>query len=126
MRRIVAAAIINEEKILIAKRNYGSLAGYWEFPGGKLEAEETDIECICREIQEEFLVDIDVEKYLGQEIFFVNDKKYEIVLYQAQLLSGDIQLTVHSEVAWVKKEDLTKYKLAPVDEQLVKNIWRRA
>ena len=36
MRRIIAAAIVKEDKILIARRKYGSLAGYWEFPGGKV------------------------------------------------------------------------------------------
>lgn len=124
MRRIIAAAIMDENKILIAKRNYGSLAGYWEFPGGKVEPEETDAECICREIQEEFSAKIDVQKYLGEENFQVDSKNYEIVLYQARLLSADVQLSVHSEIAWVCKEDLEKYKLAPVDERLAKNIWR--
>lgn len=124
MRRIIAAALMEENKILIAKRNYGTLAGYWEFPGGKVEQGETDVECICREIWEEFSVKIVVQKYLGEENFQVDNKNYDIVLYQAKLLSADVQLSVHSEIAWVSKEDLEKYKLAPVDEQLAKNIWR--
>lgn len=124
MRRIIAAAIMDENKILIARRNYGTLAGYWEFPGGKVEQGETDAECICREIWEEFSVKIVVQKYLGEENFQVDNKNYDIVLYQAKLLSADVQLSVHSEIAWVSKEDLEKYKLAPVDEQLAKKIWR--
>lgn len=124
MRRIIAAAIVDENKILIARRNYGTLAGYWEFPGGKVEQGETDAECICREIWEEFSVKIVVQKYLGEENFQVDNKNYDIVLYQAKLLSADVQLSVHSEIAWVSKEDLEKYKLAPVDEQLAKKIWR--
>lgn len=124
MRRIIAAAIMDENRILIARRNYGSLAGYWEFPGGKVEPGETDAECIYREIQEEFSAKIVVQKYLGEENFQVDNKNYDIVLYQAKLLSADLQLSVHSEIAWVSKEDLEKYKLAPVDERLVKNIWR--
>ncbi|CUN95821.1 CTP pyrophosphohydrolase [[Eubacterium] contortum] len=46
MRRIIAAAIVKENKVLIAKRKYGTLAGYWEFPGGKVEDDETDKECL--------------------------------------------------------------------------------
>ena len=100
------------------------MAGYWEFPGGKVELGETDAECICREIQEEFSTEIVIQKYLGEESFQVDNKNYDIVLYQAKLLSTDVQLSVHSEIAWVGKEDLEKYKLAPVDERLVKNLWR--
>ena len=44
MCRIIAAAIVREGKILITKRNYGSLAGYWEFPGEKVEGNEKDAE----------------------------------------------------------------------------------
>lgn len=124
MRRIIAAAIMDENKILVARRNYGTLDGYWEFPGGKVEPGETDVECICREIQEEFSTKIVVQKYLGEENFQVDNKNYNIVLYQAKLLSADVQLSVHSEIAWVSKEDLEKYKLAPVDERLAKNLWR--
>lgn len=115
---------MEENKILIARRNYGTLAGYWEFPGGKVEQGETDAECICREIWEEFSAKIVVQKYMGEENFQVDNKNYDIVLYQAKLLSVDVQLSVHSEIAWVGKEDLEKYKLAPVDERLAKNIWR--
>lgn len=46
MRRIIAAAIVKENKVLIAKRKYGTLAGYWEFQGGKVENDETDKECL--------------------------------------------------------------------------------
>lgn len=119
MRRIIAAAIVKEGKILIAKRNYGSLAEYWEFPGGKVEGNETDVECLEREIMEEFVVKLKIDDFLGQQQFFVDSREYTMALYGAVLLDEKIQLNVHSEIAWVKKEQLHKYKLAPVDEMLV-------
>ena len=62
MRRIIAAAIVKENKVLIAKRKYGTLAGYWEFPGGKIEAGETPQEALKREIMEE----LDTEITIGE------------------------------------------------------------
>lgn len=71
MRRIIAAAIIKEGKILIAKRNYGSLVGYWEYPGGKVEGNETDVECLKREIIEEFTVKLKEKSFLENNCFWL-------------------------------------------------------
>ena len=62
--RVVAAIIEQNGKILIARRSYGDLAGFWEFPGGKYEEGETGEQAIKREIREEFDVEIDVRKFL--------------------------------------------------------------
>ncbi|MDC7288234.1 (deoxy)nucleoside triphosphate pyrophosphohydrolase [Blautia schinkii] len=118
MRKIAAAAIMKENKIMIAKRNYGSLAGFWEFPGGKVEGFETDTECLCREIKEELSVNIVVQEYLGKELFTVDASEYEMSLYKAKLVNETFKLHVHSEVAWVEKKELLKYNLAPVDIKL--------
>lgn len=123
MRRIVAAAIMKENKIMIAKRNYGSLAGYWEFPGGKVEGLETDAECLCREIKEELSTDIVVQEYLGKELFTVDTSRYEMSLYRVELINETCKLHVHSEIAWVDKKELLKYNLAPVDIKLAKKCF---
>ena len=95
------------------------MAGYWEFPGGKVEDDETDKECLTREIAEEFAVSIRVEAYLGEERFFVKDNEYVMALYRAIPRDESFSLTVHSEIIWVEKEQLQRYKLAPVDRMLV-------
>lgn len=120
MQRIIAAVIKRNNEIMIARRNYGALKGYWEFPGGKVEAGETDEECIRREIREEFLVEIELEKFLGIETFEIQNNPYEMAFYQVKLLNDNIVLTVHSETAWLTKEKLKEYRLAPVDEKFVK------
>lgn len=120
MQRIIAAVIKRNNEIMIARRNYGALKGYWEFPGGKVEAGETDEECIRREIKEEFLVEIELEKFLGIETFEIQNNPYEMAFYQVKLLNDNIVLTVHSETAWLTKDKLKEYRLAPVDEKFVK------
>ena len=53
---VVAAIIFSEKKILIAKRKEGKhLAGFWEFPGGKVEFNETPTESLKRELLEEYI-----------------------------------------------------------------------
>lgn len=109
---------MNDNKIMIAKRNYGSLACFWEFPGGKVEGLETDEECLCREIKEELSADIVVQEYLSKEVFTVDTSEYEMSLYKAEFINENYKLRVHSEVAWVDKRELLTYNLAPVDIRL--------
>ena len=52
--RVVATIIERDGKILIARRNYGEFKGYFEFPGGKYENDESGPQAIKREIREEF------------------------------------------------------------------------
>ena len=61
MKEVSAAIIIEDGKVLLARRAEGEkLAGYWEFPGGKREEDETIDECLVREIREELSLDIEV------------------------------------------------------------------
>lgn len=119
MQRIIAAAIIENNKVLIAKRNYGSLAGFWEFPGGKVEGNETDEECIVREIYEELSVNIKAVEYLCEQNFIKDNKQCVIILYRARLINDKFNLVAHSEIKWVEKKELSSYNLAPLDKQLL-------
>ena len=60
IKLVVACALINEQgKVLINKRPKGKdYAGYWEFPGGKVEENETPEEAIIRELKEEINIDV--------------------------------------------------------------------
>jgi len=61
---VAAAIIFHEGQILISQRDERShLSGYWEFPGGKREPDESFEECVMREIREELNVDIEVERF---------------------------------------------------------------
>ncbi|RYE51529.1 MAG: (deoxy)nucleoside triphosphate pyrophosphohydrolase [Sphingobacteriales bacterium] len=112
-----AAIIVYESKILIAKRApHKTLAGFWEFPGGKVEKDETVAECLKREILEELGINIEVGNF-----FMQNNHQYETITielhtYLCKLISFDIQLIDHDEFAWVERTHLREYKFAPADE----------
>ena len=114
--QIVVAGIIERDGfILIAQRGFGSLAGKWEFPGGKVEKNEPPQQALLREIHEEFDVTIKVNDCIGQFPFDVDDKSCILIAYNAKHLSGDYKLKDHSQMKWVKPESLQDADLAPAD-----------
>ena len=124
MINVVAAVITNDDwKILIAQRNLKkSQGGLWEFPGGKIEKGETKEEAIIREIKEELTIDIKVDKYIGEKIFNYPDKDINLIALKCEKISGNVQLTEHEDIKWVKKSELENFKFAPADEFRVEKI----
>lgn len=109
----VGVAIINKDKkVLIAKRKSDQPMPYkWEFPGGKLEENETLQECGKREIKEELSLDIKINKYLGFEDIHYKNKDFCLHLYSAELIDED-QLFVlheHTDAVWVDCNEFDKY-----------------
>lgn len=124
MINVVAALIENDRKILIARRSTGdpNVLGKWEFPGGKVEADEDEKHAIEREIEEEFELKIRAEVFLINNICHYPTKVVDLKLYRCTYLSGEFNLHDHSEYKWVDKMDLLDYDLAPADIPLAKFV----
>ena len=124
MLKVVAALIMKDGKILIAKRSTGNknVIGKWEFPGGKVEENETEKQAIEREIKEEFDILVRAEKFITNVIS--KDKKSEIdlKLYLCKYIDGKIKLNDHSDYKWVDKDEIFDYDLANLDVELVKKM----
>ena len=100
----VTAAIIEKDgRILIARRKHAYMGYHWEFPGGKLEDNETLEECLKREIWEELGITIGVGRLISSRKHVINCQAAIILYaYHAEYVSGDITLTDHDEIAWVQ------------------------
>lgn len=124
MIKVVAALIKKDNKYLIARRSTGSqdVMGKWEFPGGKVEPNETEENAIEREIKEEFEMDIKVKKFLTNNVCEYPSKIIDLRLYECEYLSGKFHLHDHSEYKFVKKEDIIKFDLCPADIPLAKYV----
>ncbi|AKL94815.1 ADP-ribose pyrophosphatase [Clostridium aceticum] len=124
MIEVVAAIIKNqEEEILIAKRKEGKvLAGFWEFPGGKVEEGEEPEISLQRELLEEMNLQIQVEAYYATNIHDYGNIKIKLIAYLAKILMGDMQLKDHDEVLWIKPQELQNYVFAPADVPFVKQL----
>ena len=121
---VVAAVIQNEEgKILIAQRNLKkSQGGLWEFPGGKIEPNETKEEAIIREIKEEMDIDIEAKKFIGQKVFNYPDKDINLIAIECKQIKGDIKLNEHEDFKWVNKNELKNFNFAPADKFIINAI----
>ena len=121
---VVAAVIQNEEgKILIAQRNLKkSQGGLWEFPGGKIEPNETKEEAIIREIKEEMDIDIETKKFIDQKIFNYPDKDINLIAIECKQIKGDIKLNEHEDIKWVNKNELRNFNFAPADKFIINAI----
>lgn len=121
---IVAAGIlIKEHKVFIAKRKQGKhLAGFWEFPGGKIEEGEIPEETIVREFLEEFDVEIKVKSRFYENVYKYPEKEVLLKSLLIEYVSGEFKLKDHDEFAWVAISDLKNYKIAPADLPIVNKL----
>lgn len=121
---VVAAVIQNEEgKILIAQRNLKeSQGGLWEFPGGKIEPNETKEEAIIREIKEEMDIDIEAKKFIDQKVFNYPDKDINLIAIECKQIKGDIKLNEHEDIKWVNKNELRNFNFASADKFIINAI----
>ena len=120
---VVAAIIKSEDYYLLAKRNKDKYMGLkWEFPGGKVEHNETFKEALAREILEELNVNIQIHKKVAEERY--QDEEINIVLhyYMCSLIDNDIVLSEHEAIEWVKKQDFLKYEFVPGDGDITSLI----
>ena len=124
MITVVAALIKKDDKVLLAKRATGdeNVFGKWEFPGGKVEVNETEESAIEREIKEEFEMDIKAIKFMTNNICEYPSKTIDLRLYECKYLSGDFKLHDHSEHAWIDIDKIFDYDLAKADIPLAKYI----
>ena len=123
MINVTAAIIEKEGKFLIAKRNKGKhLENKWEFPGGKIEPQETPKECLLRELEEEFGITAEITDFVAESIFDYGDRKIRLLGYRAKYISGEFRLNAHDEIRWVSADEFSKFDFAEADLPLIEKV----
>ena len=120
---VVAAIIKKGGHYLLAKRSKEKYMGLkWEFPGGKVEQNETFKNALSREILEELNVNIEIHNKVAEERY--QDEEINIVLhyYLCTLIDTNIVLSEHEAIEWVKKQDFLKYEFVPGDGDITSLI----
>lgn len=118
---VVAAVIKDKDKILSTQRGYGDYKGYWEFPGGKVEKEESFKDALKREIKEELLVDIKVNDLIKTIEF--DYPKFHLVMHCFWCeIDGEIKLTEHLSSKWLDKETLYSVDWLEADIEVLEEI----
>ena len=120
---VVGAVVIREGLILCAQRGpHGALPGMWEFPGGKIEADETPRDALAREIAEELECEVAVGELITTTAHEYDFGIVMLTTFYCELLSGTPVLTEHAEVRWLTPAELSALQWAPADIPAAKLI----
>lgn len=110
-------------KILLCRRSpEEKLEGYWEFPGGKVEENETDCQCLKRELLEELSLETEVTRFITESTHHYDEFSLTLVLYATDITKGVPSPTVHDRTEWVDPIDLLNWNLAPADIPLAEVV----
>ena len=120
--RVVAAVIRDENKIFATQRGYGEFKDRWEFPGGKIEAEETPQHALKREIQEELDTEISVGDLIDTIEYDYPEFHLSMDCFWCEILKGDLVLREHEAARWLDKNTIDGVDWLPADITLVDKI----
>jgi len=119
---VVAAVIAREDRFLVTRRQHGvHLAGFWEFPGGKVADGESHTAALCREIREELDVDIVVRDLVLETSHQYPDRVVTLFFYRCDLI-GTPRPMIGQEMAWVARGELPSLSFPPADDELIRRL----
>ena len=123
MVEVVAGLIWKDGKFMICQRPENKArALLWEFVGGKVEKGESREDALVRECKEE--LDVTVKPL---DVFFTVDHVYpditiRLVLFNAEILSGEPKLLEHADLKWISADDIDNYEFCPADKEILEKI----
>jgi len=124
MKRVVAALIFRDEKILVCQRTrHQTMPLKWEFPGGKIEPGEQPRDALRRELDEELGIDATI----GEEVARIrhdyrNGAAVELRFYAVREYKGDIENRIFKDMQWAKRSELPSFDFLEADRGLVRNL----
>lgn len=120
MTVVVAAVIEDRGRFLVTRRQAGvHLAGLWEFPGGKIDPEETHGDALRREIKEELDADVAVGELVLSTAHAYPDKTVSLYFYRCTLTAPPRPL-LGQEMRWVTSEEMGSLGFPAADEELIR------
>ena len=120
--RVVAAVIRDGDRIFATARGYGEYKGWWEFPGGKIEAGETPAEALVREIREELDTEIRVGELIDTIEYDYPAFHLSMDCFWAEVVAGRLVLKEAEDARWLTKETLESVSWLPADASLIDSI----
>ena len=117
--RVVAAVIRDGDRIFATARGYGEYKGWWEFPGGKIEAGETPEEALVREIHEELDTEIRVGELIDTIEYDYPTFHLSMDSFWAEVVAGRLVLKEAEDARWLTKEMLESVQWLPADRTII-------
>ena len=124
--KVVAAIICNDmerkNKIFATARGYGDLKGGWEFPGGKVEPDETPQQALKREIMEELSTEIKIGELIDTIEYDYPTFHLSMDCFWAEVITGQLELKEAEAAKWLTKDQLESVAWLPADITLIDKI----
>jgi 8-oxo-dGTP diphosphatase len=124
MKRVVAALILDKERILACQRTRHQVMPLkWEFPGGKIEEGEQPRDALRRELEEE----LGIEATIGNEVARIHHEypsggAVELRFYEVHTYQGEIENRIFREIRWVDRTKLPNLDFLEADLTLVRDL----
>ncbi len=119
---VVAAIIKDNNKVLATCRGYGEFINMWEFPGGKIEPNESKEEALHREILEELEVSININEFLMTVEYDYPNFHLTMHCFMCSIKDGSIKLNDHNDSTWATKDELNLLNWIPADLDIVNKL----
>lgn len=120
MIEVTCAIILKEDMILAAQRSESmKLPCKWEFPGGKIEKNESAESCLQREIREELNIEIKIIKKLNPVVYSYDFATIKLIPFLVKYISGELTLSEHKGYNWFEKEELIFLDWAAADRPVL-------
>jgi 8-oxo-dGTP diphosphatase len=125
--QVVAGIFYKDGRVLMGKRHdrEGRFAGYWEFPGGKIETGESDQEALVREFREELYCAVDRTKHFRTLTWEYPDREIELRFYMVELSELDLtrdDFEAHSEFAWYALPEARAQQVLPANQKILEAL----
>ena len=119
---VVAAVIFDERgRVFATQRGYGEWKDWWEFPGGKIEANETPQQALKREIREELAAEIEVGELMKTIDYDYPAFHLTMHCFKCRLMGG-LTLKEHEAAKWLTASELTSVRWLPADKDFIKEM----
>jgi 8-oxo-dGTP diphosphatase len=119
---VVAAVILEGGKVFATQRGYGAYKDWWEFPGGKIEAGETQEAALIREIKEELNAEIAVEQRIDTVEWDYPDFHLVMHCFRCRVRAGVLTLKEHEAARWLTAETLREVNWLPADLEIIEQV----
>jgi len=120
---VVAGVIRRDGLLLITQRMPGdTLAGYWEFPGGKVERDEELRAALKRELREEIDIEAEIGREIHRAVHAYPDRDVRLYFYDATIVAGEPRAVEVADLRWVRVEQLMDYQFPEADRPLLEQL----
>jgi len=124
MKRVVAAIIIQNGRILVCQRSrHQTMPLKWEFPGGKIEEGEQPVQAIYRELQEELGINAEIGDEVSRIVHeYPNGARVELRFFVVQEYQNELQNIIFRDIQWAERSHLPFFDFLEADRELVRAI----